>query len=394
MKIKKIAQTPGLVATVIDSLNSDSNKNALSARQGKQLKKMIDDIEINGGSGGGSGTTTIINDALPIGSIFPYASKTIPDNWFICEGQAISRTEYSELFKVIGTTYGTGDGITTFNLPNLKGRVPVGKDSSDSDFDTLGKTGGKKTHTLTKEEMPSHQHELSLADYGTDHCSAVKWETTTTGGKFKYSYDMLQAIGGDQPHNNLQPYIVTNFIVKAKQSVGVVANVVDNLNSTSEVNALSANQGRILNEKLQRNIMTTYHSGANPQSINIELTYTGYPVEFGSYNRVGDKLSLSNNQIVIGKGVTKVLISGMLGLNRGATSTMVYMLILKNNDQVAYSATNFTDWMQANVVANDVLVNVTEGDKISMQFGTGDGTGTYQIRRGINITRMTVQVVE
>ena len=62
----------------------------------------------------------------------------------ICDGRAVSRSDYSELFAVIGTTYGSGDGSTTFNLPNLKGRVPVGKDSSQTEFDTIGETGGSK----------------------------------------------------------------------------------------------------------------------------------------------------------------------------------------------------------------------------------------------------------
>ena len=201
MRIKKIAQTPGLVATVVDNLNSDSDKNALSARQGKQLKKMIDDIEISGGSGGGSGTTTIINDALPIGSIVPYTSSTIPDNWFVCEGQAISRTEYSELFEVLGTTYGAGDGSTTFNLPNLKGRVPVGKNNSDSDFNALGKTGGEKTHTLTADELPVS--------------SLINVAGTITVGSGNGTIKSRTQSGS---HNNLQPYIVLNYIIKAKET--------------------------------------------------------------------------------------------------------------------------------------------------------------------------------
>lgn len=217
MRIKKIAQTPGLVATVVDNLNSDSDKNALSARQGKQLKKMIDDIEISGGSGGGSGTTTIINDALPIGSIVPYTNSTIPENWFICEGQAISRTEYSELFEVIGTTYGAGDGSTTFNLPNLKGRVPVGKDSSDSDFDTLGKTGGEKTHKLTQQEIPNYIIAHAGVTWAGGNNGSISYHD---GYNSWYGERTLQTGGGDKSHNNLQPYITLNYIIKAKQTEG------------------------------------------------------------------------------------------------------------------------------------------------------------------------------
>ena len=149
-------------------------------------------------------------DSTPIGSIFMYASNTIPSKWLLCNGQEINREEYSNLFSIIGTTYGEGDGETTFNLPNLKGRVPVGIDDNDYDFDVLGKTGGEKEHTLTINEMPEHAHQM-----GSDH---------NTFGAGSYPNDRLydgtnfstKETGGGQAHNNLQPYIVLNYIIKAR----------------------------------------------------------------------------------------------------------------------------------------------------------------------------------
>ena len=82
-----------------------------------------------------------VGDTLPIGGIIAFDSDTIPSGWLLCDGRAVSRTEYAELFKVIGTKHGSGNGSTTFNLPNPKGRTLVGKDSSDTDFSELGKTG-------------------------------------------------------------------------------------------------------------------------------------------------------------------------------------------------------------------------------------------------------------
>lgn len=78
-----------------------------------------------------------------VGEIKMYAGATAPKGWLICDGSAVSRTTYSGLFEVIGTTYGSGDGSTTFNLPNFDGRMPVGKSATDGDFD-LGDRGGAK----------------------------------------------------------------------------------------------------------------------------------------------------------------------------------------------------------------------------------------------------------
>ena len=94
----------------------------------------------------------------PSGSISLYGGATAPTGWLLCDGSAVSRTTYAELFAVVGTTYGVGDGSTTFNVPSLSGKVPVGLDSTDTDFDALGETGGTKTHTLTSAEVPSHNH--------------------------------------------------------------------------------------------------------------------------------------------------------------------------------------------------------------------------------------------
>ena len=141
-----------------------------------------------------------------------YAGSTAPSGWLICDGSAVSRDDYANLFSVIGTTYGAGDGSTTFNIPNLKGKVPVGLDTSDTSFDTLGETGGEKTHTLTINEMPRHQHQLTLADYGSDVASGVLWSTRNPK-KYSYAGNMVEPVGGSQAHNNLQPYIVINYII-------------------------------------------------------------------------------------------------------------------------------------------------------------------------------------
>ena len=85
---------------------------------------------------------------IPTGGVTMYGAGSAPSGWLLCDGTAVSRTTYAALFAVISTTYGVGNGSTTFNLPNLKGKVPVGLDSADTAFDVLGETSGSKTHTL------------------------------------------------------------------------------------------------------------------------------------------------------------------------------------------------------------------------------------------------------
>jgi microcystin-dependent protein len=98
-------------------------------------------------------------DPIPSGTIVITAFASSPFGWLICDGQAISRTTYSELFAGLGTTYGAGNGTTTFNIPNLKGRVVVGVDSAQTEFDALGETGGSKASVATHDHG-THFHSI------------------------------------------------------------------------------------------------------------------------------------------------------------------------------------------------------------------------------------------
>ena len=230
------------------------NGDSFNADEVNALQDLIENA-INSHVGGASG------DTLPVGSIMPYPKVIAPENWIVCDGSAISRTEYQELFEVIGTTFGVGDGSTTFNLPDIKGKTLVGQDEDDADLDTIGKTGGEKTHTLTIDEMASHNH-IQKINVGSDNLIAVNPSSSSgitrdggghssgTTAATKKTVVETENIGGNQPHNNMQPYFITNYIIKAKQSAGVVATVVDALTSASTIDALSAKQGKILNDKI------------------------------------------------------------------------------------------------------------------------------------------------
>lgn len=115
--------------------------------------------------GNNSAPTVSMGSATPIGSIMPYAGTSSPDGWLLCAGQAVSRTAYPLLYTIIGTTYGVGDGSTTFNVPDMRGRTPVGLDNMNgsdagvlTSANTLGLTTGAEKVTLTSTEMPSHTH--------------------------------------------------------------------------------------------------------------------------------------------------------------------------------------------------------------------------------------------
>jgi len=182
----------------------------------------------------------VLEDEVPVGTIVLFAGSVVPEGWLLCDGSAVSRTKYARLFQVIGTAYGAGDGSTTFNLPNLKGRVPVGLNTADTDFDTLGKTGGEKSVTLTVSQMPSHNHSIASCNISNDVHShsytksivytnfciaggssyaelADDYTSYTTSSDGSHSHSVVNYTdntGEGQAHNNLQPYLVLNCIIK------------------------------------------------------------------------------------------------------------------------------------------------------------------------------------
>lgn len=144
------------------------------------------------------------------GVIKQFAGVTAPGGYFICDGSARSRTTYAGLFAVVGTIYGIGDGSTTFNIPDLRTRVPVGYQSGDDTFGTLGNNGGEKKHLLTSAEsgLPSHTHTYFGAPGSGTNGRGSDGEANpgTTGAN--------SAQDASLPHNNLQPYLTINHIIK------------------------------------------------------------------------------------------------------------------------------------------------------------------------------------
>jgi microcystin-dependent protein len=216
--------------------------------------------------------TSLIADKISNvpGMISQYGGATAPTGWFLCEGQEVSISTYTNLYNALTSTgsvfpYGAntngsgGVGSTHFRLPNLKGRIPVGKDSAQTEFDALGETGGAKTHTLTSAEIPAHSHPNTATFAGSagttgndspDHAhgpgssnfalwtggvvglagggilapSGMSITSSTAGANARHQHGFTPAgtvtitnnnnTGGGGAHNNLQPYVVINYIIR------------------------------------------------------------------------------------------------------------------------------------------------------------------------------------
>ena len=172
--------------------------------------------------------TTITNALSPIGSVTAYALSTPPAGWLLCDGSIYSASAYPTLSVGLGSTYG-GNGTTTFAVPNLKGRMPVGLDSTQTEFDALAETGGEKSVTLNSTQIPSHTHPITDPGHAHAHNGTAAANFAGSGGLQGAQTTLPMVIQSNttgitvngqsgtvgQSHNNLQPYIVMNYIIRA-----------------------------------------------------------------------------------------------------------------------------------------------------------------------------------
>lgn len=169
----------------------------------------------------------------PAGRISAYAGSSAPAGYLICNGSAVSRTTYATLFSVIGTTYGSGDGSTTFNLPDLRGRTIIGVGQGTGLTNRLlNATGGEESHTLTVSEMPAHNHSINDPGHshipinGRDDGNASNQNGQAPSGdatsNLVNGYSTNSATtgisinnnGSGSAHNTMMPFVALNYIIK------------------------------------------------------------------------------------------------------------------------------------------------------------------------------------
>lgn len=201
-----------------------------------------------GTASGDAATKGQVDAATPTGTVADFAGASAPSGWLLCYGQAISRTTYAALFTVIGATFGNGNGSTTFNVPDCRGRVSAGKDnmggtsanrltglSGGVNGDVLGGVGGAEAHTLTVAQMPAHTHGVTgSTDASGDHThstlgsgfasggaagvtggsSALVSGTGAAGNHTHTVTGTAASAGSGTAHNNVQPVIIFNKIIK------------------------------------------------------------------------------------------------------------------------------------------------------------------------------------
>ena len=156
-----------------------------------------------------------------VGEIRMFGGTFAPNGWLFCEGQVLPISENEVLFQLIGTTYG-GDGQETFALPNLSGRVPIHQGQGTAGITrTLGETAGTESVTLTVAQLPAHAHPMAATGTATlSSPQGTRYGNTGTNGTYidqapnnTLAPEATVSVGGNQPHDNMMPFLCVNFII-------------------------------------------------------------------------------------------------------------------------------------------------------------------------------------
>ena len=339
------------------------------------------------------GTITAAVDP-DIGTIKLHPSNSIPSGWLICDGAAISRVTYAPLFGVVGTTFGVGDGSTTFNIPNLKGRFVVGRDSGQVEFDTMGETGGAKTVTLTTTELPAHSHTVGTLANAAESAHTHSVSATTGGISASHTHQVgrdfdgaagsarftvhsagTSGAGGLSPtdfpsvdhthsfsttsgagssHNhtisgstasagtgsafsNLPPYMVLNFIIKAVSSfVPAVTGPGQTATSFNAIGSVSSDQG--------------FTAAVNGDTSKRYIVHDDGKTEWGPGNNVVD----TN---LYRRAVDELGTDDLLTVSRGSTGNISLSSIVTGDSNRRFNiwADGFQEWGPGNAALDTNL---------------------------------------
>ena len=207
-----------------------------------QLQNSIDSL--SGLTGGGGSVLD-----MPLGTVLPIATESVPEGWMLCDGREIAIEEYQGLYDLIGTTYGAGDSAfwaqvffpaTTFNIPDLRGRTIIGVNDMGGEQSEVivnhsaqrGQIGGAEMHQLVESELPVVSFPvLSFQSAGPD---------LVNNGSIPVAETQFQ-FGADEPHNNMQPYMALNYMMKVRASEDLISQINASLDSLStSVNSIAA----------------------------------------------------------------------------------------------------------------------------------------------------------
>lgn len=175
----------------------------------KQIKAYLKDSSV--------GPEALINATYPVGMVVMTACTSAPSGWLMCDGTAIARTTYAELFTKIGTVYGPGDNSTTFNLPNFSGRSPVGvgvSEATGATSRTLGEKVGNQTISLTIDQLPEHNHELKFGLEDGAGGSQLRMMYDANTAQYGTSSRTSETTGANASIDITPPLLGINFMIK------------------------------------------------------------------------------------------------------------------------------------------------------------------------------------
>lgn len=159
----------------------------------------------------------IYDKMIPVGAIMPFGGEFLPASapFLWCNGTAVSRTTYANLFAVIGTLFGSGDGSTTFNIPDTRGRVLINQGAgSGLTTRSVGDTGGEEAHVLTVAELASHQHnQIAMRSASGGSTNAIESVSTASTVALN-SAGYTNYVGSDSAHNNMQPFVAITHVIR------------------------------------------------------------------------------------------------------------------------------------------------------------------------------------